>query len=130
MGDYSEAAAAIALEVFFNDSSTTPKAKRLLFKYLEDRPNFTTPDSLIPTIDLELRLEMIEDIREKYEKMEQRPFFFTRFQLSAMLIMPLSSLRMLLAQDPSFAIASLPTEMYTRFSKPNHVNLYRIPSAY
>lgn len=29
------------------------------FRYLEDRPNFSTPDSLIPTMDLELRLEAL-----------------------------------------------------------------------
>lgn len=129
MEEYSEAAAAIALEAFFKDSSTTPKARMLLFKYLEDRPSFTTPDSLIPTMDLELRLEMIDDIRENLEKIKQEPFFFTKLQLSALLIMPLGSLR-IIQLDPSLVFTYLPTELYPRFSKSNHTALCHILIAY
>lgn len=129
MADFSEAAAAIALQAFFDDSSTTPKARMLLFKFLEDRPSFTTPDSLIPTIDLELRLEMIDDIRENFEKMKGQQFFFTKLQLSALLIMPLDSLRAI-QQDPALILTFLPTELYPRFSKSNHITPHYISIAY
>lgn len=113
----------MAMEAFFNHSSTTPRAIMRLFKYLEDRPSFSSPDAIIPTVDLELRLELIKDICEKYETANIETLHFTKLQLSALLIMPLDTLR-LAKQMPSLISTWLPTDLYPRFSKPCCSTLY------
>ncbi|UKZ90132.1 uncharacterized protein TrAFT101_005161 [Trichoderma asperellum] len=104
----------MAMEAFFNHSSTTPRAIMRLFKYLEDRPSFSSPDAIIPTVDLEIRLELIKDICEKYETANIETLHFTKLQLSALLIMPLDTLR-LAKQMPSLISTWLPTDLYPRF---------------
>ncbi|KAL6696313.1 hypothetical protein J3F84DRAFT_373689 [Trichoderma pleuroticola] len=111
-----EEEAIAAMRSFFGRASTSQRARNQLMKYLEDDPSFSPTTSIIPTEEIEIRLEMIEEIRQAHETLypEAESFHFTTLQFSTFLLMPMDRLR-IFHLDPATAFSHLKPDAYLYF---------------
>ncbi|KAL7931257.1 hypothetical protein V8C35DRAFT_282885 [Trichoderma chlorosporum] len=105
-----------ALRSFLARPSTTQRAIAQLSKYLKDDPSFSPSSPIIPTEELDFRLEMIEGLRKDYEALhpQKGPFNFTTVQFSTFLVMPMDRLDVL-RRDPGSVFLYFEPDAYLFF---------------
>jgi hypothetical protein len=92
-----------AMAGFLADSSTQEKDIEALERFMSARPNFERPHSILPLDELEIRLDYIRTINDvATEWRRTQPAGLTRLEVSALLVMPLQSLREIRESVASF----------------------------
>lgn len=106
---------------FLKAEATSREAKQILVRYVQEEPECANPDPIIPTEELEIKLELITKLQKSLDGSlgsdSDGKFHFTYLQLSYFLLIPIAALRDFsqgtkLALNPYLAI-----ESYLNFSK-------------
>ncbi|KAL6826182.1 hypothetical protein V8C40DRAFT_287019 [Trichoderma camerunense] len=90
----------LAIDEFLASENTTTEAKEALLRYAEARPNRANPDPIIPTEEVNIRLELVAKLEKTngtstsvFRPYADEGFQFTLLQLSYLMLMPLECLR-------------------------------------